>query len=76
MGGGAVVRRWWRWRVNRSASLGVGCGRLFFHPCKIDASALKGRSDRSNYSDLLIGQKLKIFRVTGWTERVPAEICA
>lgn len=47
--------------MNGSANLGICCGRLFFHPCKIDASALKGRTDRCYDGHLLIGHELKIL---------------
>lgn len=65
VGVGTVVRWWWwRWRVNRPAGLSIGCGRLFFHPCKVDASTLKGRTERFCYG-LLIGQNPNIFTAIG-----------
>lgn len=71
--GGKIVVRWrWQCHVHRSASLSVGCGRLFFHSCKVDASTLKWKTERFCY-DLLIGQNPNIFTANRWGECVPAE---
>lgn len=72
MGGGSVVRWWWRWRVNRSAGLSTGCGRLFFHSCKVDTATLKGRTERVCYG-LLIGPNPNISTTIRRSECVPAE---
>lgn len=46
--------------MNGSANSGICCDRLFFHPCKIDASTLKGRTDRCYGGHPPKGQELKI----------------